>query len=140
MIRFMLNNIGPKGSILAYNASFEATRIKELAQDFPKHSVRLLALVERIKDLMKPFQERAYVHPQFHGRYSIKKVLPALIPDMTYDGLPIGNGGDAQLAYMDMVTGGLSVAESDKIRHDLKVYCWQDTLAMVKILEHLRAL
>ena len=87
---------------------------------------------------MKPFQARAYVHPQFHGRYSIKKVLPALIPDMTYEGLAVANGGDAQQAYLNMLSGKLPPAELEKIRTDLKVYCGQDTL--VKILEHLSQL
>jgi len=56
---------------------------------------------------------------------------------MTYEGLPIGNGGDAQLAYYNILSGKLSHAETEKLRQDLKVYCGQDTLAMVKILEHL---
>ncbi len=135
--KFMRDNIGPKGSLLAYNASFETSRIKELAKDFPAFKSALLGFTERIKDLMKPFQSRAYVHPHFQGRYSIKKVLPALIPDMTYEGLPIANGGDAQIAYFNMLSGKLSNAEMDKIRKDPKVYWGQDTLAIVKILEHL---
>ena len=138
LIGFMLEKIGPEGSLLAYNAAFEAKRIEELARDFPARSGALSALIGRMRDLMKPFRELAYVHPLFHGRYSIKKVLPALIPDMTYEGLPIANGGDAQLAYYNMLSGGLTPAETEKLRRDLKVYCGQDTLAMVKILEHLR--
>lgn len=134
LVRFMLGNIGPKGSLLAYNAAFEATRIKEMSGDFPTHKDALLSLTERLKDLMKPFKDRAYVHPKFQGQYSIKKVLPALIPDMTYEGLPIANGGDAQGAYFNMLSGKLSPAEMEKTRKDLKIYCGQDTLAMVKIL------
>lgn len=137
IIKFMLDNIGPKGSLLAYNASFEATRIKELAGDFPASEDGLLALPERMKDLMKPFQSRAYVHPKFQGRYSIKKVLPALIPDMTYEGLEVANGGDAQLAYFNMLSGKLTKVEMEQTAKALKIYCGQDTLAMVKIIEHL---
>lgn len=140
LISFMLKNIGPKGTLLAYNASFEASRIKELAENFPAYSKPLLALLDRIEDLMKPFQARAYVHPQFQGRYSIKKVLPALIPDMTYEGLSVANGDDAQQAYLNMLSGKLPPAEVEKTRNDLKIYCGQDTLAMVKILEHLSQL
>ncbi|MEI7482956.1 MAG: DUF2779 domain-containing protein [Elusimicrobiota bacterium] len=138
LISFMLENIGPKGSLLAYNASFEAKRIEELARDFPAYSSALLAFIGRIEDLMKPFQERAYVHPQCHGRFSLKKVLPALIPDMTYEGLAVANGGDAQLAYFNMLSGKLSKAEMGKTSKALRIYCGQDTLAMVRILEHLR--
>ena len=137
LISFMLKNIGTEGSLLAYNASFEAKRIEELARDFPEYGSALLALIGRFEDLMKPFLERAYVHPQCHGRFSLKKVLPALIPDMTYEGLGVANGGDAQLAYLNILSGKLSPAEAEQIRKDLKVYCGQDTMAMVKILEHL---
>ena len=138
LIRFMLDNIGPDGSLLAYNAAFEISRIKELAEDFPAFKTGLLNLPVRMRDLMGPFQARAYVHPEFHGRYSIKNILPALIPDMTYKGLSIANGGDAQLAYFNMLSGKLSPAEMNRTRNDLKVYCGQDTLAMVKILERLQ--
>jgi len=137
LVSFLLKNIGTEGTILAYNASFEIKRIEELAEAFPKHSKALLALTDRIEDLMKPFQARAYVHPKFQGRYSIKKVLPALIPGMTYEGMGVANGGDAQIAYLNILSGKLSPKESKKTQKNLKVYCGQDTLAMVKILEHL---
>ncbi len=135
---FLLAHIGPEGTLLAYNASFELQRIKELARDLPERGPALLALTERFQDLMKPFLERAYVHPACHGRFSLKKVLPALIPDMTYEGLGVANGGDAQLAYFNLLSGELTPAATEKLRGDLLIYCGQDTLAMVKILEHLR--
>lgn len=137
LIRFMLKHIGPEGTLLAYNSSFEAKRIEELARDFPESGAALSALIGRFEDLMKPFLERAYVHPACHGRFSLKKVLPALIPDMTYAGLAVANGGDAQLAYHSLLSGKLPPAEAEQLREDLKVYCGQDTLAMVKIIEHL---
>ncbi|MDO8804682.1 MAG: DUF2779 domain-containing protein [Elusimicrobiota bacterium] len=137
LIGFLLANIGPEGTLLAYNASFEAKRIEELARDFPASGGALSALIGRFEDLMQPFLERAYVHPACHGRFSLKKILPALIPDMTYEGLPVANGGDAQLAYFNILSGKLPPDEAEQLRKDLKVYCGQDTLAMVKILEHL---
>ena len=137
LITFMLAHIGPEGTLLAYNASFEAKRIEELGRDFPEQAGALPALINRFEDLMKPFLERFYVHPACHGRFSLKKILPALVPDMTYSGLAVANGGDAQLAYHRILSGELTGAETEQLRKDLKVYCGQDTLAMVKILEHL---
>lgn len=134
---FLLRNVGPEGSLLAYNAAFEAARLKELAEAFPARSAGLLALAERAADLMKPFKEQAYVLPEFRGRYSIKVLLPAMVPGMTYEGMVIGNGGDAQLAYMEMATGKTDRARSERIRRDLLDYCGQDTLAMVRILARL---
>ncbi|MCX5792611.1 MAG: DUF2779 domain-containing protein [Elusimicrobia bacterium] len=137
LIGFLLAHIGPAGSLLAYNAAFEAKRIEELARDFPEHGPALQALPARFADLMQPFLERAYVPAACHGRFSLKKILPALVPDMTYEGLPIGNGGDAQLAYYHILSGKLSAAEIEAARQNLLIYCGQDTLAMVKILAHL---
>lgn len=137
MAQFLVSNIGPKGTLLAYNASFEAKRIEELAEAFPRHKKALVSFLERIVDLMKPFQQRAYLHPKFKGRYSIKNVLPALIPDMTYKGMTVANGGDAQIAYLNILSGKLSPEAVAQTRKDLIAYCGQDTLAMVKILEHL---
>lgn len=137
LISFMLEKIGPEGTLLAYNASFEAKRIEELARDFPESGGALSALLGRFEDLMAPFLERAYVHPACHGRFSLKKILPALIPEMTYEGLAVTNGGDAQLAYYNILSGKLAPDEVEQVRKDLKIYCSQDTLAMVKILEHL---
>lgn len=138
LIAFLLENIGPEGTLLAYNASFEANRIEELARDFPAHGAALTAFIGRFQDLMAPFLERAYVHPACHGRFSLKKVLPALVPGMSYEGLAVANGGDAQLAYHQLLSGELPPPEAEKLRQDLKIYCGQDTLALVKILDHLR--
>jgi len=80
LIEHMLKDLGSNGTILAYNASFEITRIKELARDFSKYAEPLLALIPRFEDLNKPFSMRAYYHPNFRGSTSIKYVLPALVP------------------------------------------------------------
>ena len=137
LIAFMAKHISPKGSLLAYNAAFEASRIKEMAEDFPALKTALLDFATRLKDLMKPFQQQVYVLPEFRGRYSIKVILPALVPGMSYKDLAIGNGGDAQLAYAGMVAGRLNLQEIEQARQDLKIYCGRDTLAMVKILDRL---
>ncbi len=140
LIRFLLENIGPRGSLLAYNSAFETARIKELAGDFPGQAAGLLALTGRMRDLMAPFRSQAYVHPEFKGRVSLKRVLPAMVPGMTYKGMPIADGSAAQLAYLDLLSGKLPAAEAEKIRENLKRYCGQDTLAMVKVLERLYGL
>ncbi len=137
LIDFLLKNIGPEGSLIAYNSAFECSRLREMADNFPARGDALRALADRAVDLMRPFKQQAYVLPEFRGRYSIKVLLPAMVPDMTYEGLPIGNGADAQLAYMDMLEGKVDRAAAEKIRADLLVYCGQDTMAMVKILARL---
>ena len=137
--RILAESIGPKGSVVVYS-SFESGVLKDLADLFPKHAKALFGIRDRIWDLYAPFSKRHYVHPKFYGSASIKYVLPALIPSMTYEGMEIGNGGEASEAYLDLMTGELNDKESAKTRSALLKYCGQDTLAMVKILEILKCL
>lgn len=125
--------------ILAYNMGFEKGVIKALAQTFPHLSEPLMALHENIKDLMHPFQNKHYYHPKMQGSYSIKSVLPALVPEMenAYKDLNlIHHGGEAMQAF-----GALSKMDEltkEAYRNALLAYCKLDTLAMVKVLEKLK--
>ena len=74
---------------------------------------------------------------QMNGSYSIKEVLPALVPEMDYEKLEISNGGMAMSAYFEM-SAAKDQLEVNRIRKDLFEYCGMDTLAMVKIVDQLR--
>jgi len=137
LIEFLLGAIGPSGSVLAYNASFEGRCLKELGESSPRHARRLESIKERLWDLAGPFRKGLYVHPDFRGSWSIKAVLPALVPEMSYAGLAIRDGSQAQAAYARLMRGALGHEEAEQIRRDLKEYCGQDTLAMVKLLDRL---
>lgn len=137
LIDFLLGAIGPKGSVVAYNASFEGNCLKELAESASQHAGRLESIRERLWDLAGPFRKGLYVHPGFQGRWSIKAVLPALVPGMSYEGLAIRDGTQAQAVYASLMRGKLSDEEAQKTRRDLKEYCGQDTLAMVELLDRL---
>jgi hypothetical protein len=50
-------------------------------------------------------------HPAFDGSFSLKAVLPALVPEMTYDGMEVPNGQAAGLAWESMISGNSSEAE-----------------------------
>ena len=140
LIEHMLNDITPKGSIVAYNKSFEISRIKELAQFNENRKEELLTLNERFVDLIVPFRKRGFYHPEFNGSFSIKSVLPALFPndpELDYKKLgSIKNGGDAMDTFANL---HLSKDKSkiDEIKKDLLAYCHLDTLAMVRIWEKL---
>ncbi len=135
---FLLKEIGPNGTVVAYNAGFEGTRLAELADAYPRHRKKLLSIKGRLWDLATPFRSAAYVHPKFRGSWSIKAVLPALVPGMSYEGMLIGNGGDASIAYLNLMEGRMSPSETQKTVQALREYCGQDTLAMVKLLDHLQ--
>ncbi|MBF7060225.1 DUF2779 domain-containing protein [Campylobacter volucris] len=137
----LINDIPKDVCVLAYNASFEKGVIRNLALIFPEFSEHLLNIEKNIKDLMIPFQNKDYYHYKMQGSYSIKKVLPALIPDMeqAYKNLNlIRNGSEAMQSFE--VMQNMSENERKAYRKALLEYCKLDTLAMVKILKHLEEL
>ena len=132
---FLLRALPPRGTILAYYKPFEAGRIKELAEE---PSARpLLDALERLQDLADPFSKGWYAHPDFLGKWSIKNVLPVLVPSMTYANLVIKNGTEAMAAYAELRDPATSDERRAVLAAALKVYCGQDTEAMVQILAHL---
>ena len=128
-----------EGDILTYNKSFETLRLKEIAEAFPKYKKEIEERISRIKDLMLPFQKKYYYTYKMQGSYSIKYVLPALIPELSYENLEINEGGLASVAFESLYfeTDLIRIAE---IRHNLLEYCKLDTFAMVKLLEKLESL
>ncbi|MFH1729779.1 MAG: DUF2779 domain-containing protein [Pseudomonadota bacterium] len=125
------------GTVIVYNKPFEATINKSLAAAFPEYKKELLEINQKMKDLLIPFKQRFLYHPNQEGSASIKKVLPAFIPNMNYHDLEIGEGGIASLKYLEMISDSTELEIKEKIYKALKVYCGQDTLAMVKLLEEL---
>ncbi len=86
---------------------------------------------------MAPFRDKSVYHWKFDGLYSLKVVLPALIPDLSYDDLAISHGDMASDAWVRMVQSN-DDGEKSTIRKQLLEYCHLDTLAMVRILEKMK--
>lgn len=125
---------------IAYNKSFECTRIKELAEMFPDLSKQLLNIKEHIVDLLVPFQQGNYYVKEMGGSFSIKSVLPALFPNdpsLNYHNLDerVQNGGDAMDIFPKIKD--MPLEEQEATRNALLEYCKLDTLAMVKVWERL---
>ncbi len=140
------------GSVFVYNEAFEKTRIKELAEMYPMYREKLLSINDRLFDLLhivktntKLFtalgfdEERAktinYYHEDLAGSFSIKKVLP-VFSKLSYTGMEVSNGMEAVYAYAGFEN--LNPKELEIVRSNLKLYCQQDTWAMVEILSQLR--
>ncbi len=132
----LISEMGNSGDVLVYNKSFEASRLNELARDFPEYFIELEAVRDRMVDLATPFQRKMYYTHEMQGSYSIKKVLPALVPELSYNDLEIQEGGTASLTFLQMVQGSF-LGDIETTRENLVEYCKLDTLAMVKILERL---
>ena len=131
----------PKDScVIAYNKSFECTRLKEMASLFSKFSDHLLNIKDNIIDLMVPFFNQDYYTKEMEGRYSIKVVLPALfpnVPELDYHNLEqVHKGDEASAAFLSLKE--LPKEEQEELRKNMLKYCKLDTYAMVKIYENLK--
>jgi len=69
-----------------------------------------MKLTERLVDLLRIIQD-GYYHPDFGGSFSIKVVLPVLVPELRYDGLAIGNGDTAVARFARAAMGKCSAYE-----------------------------
>ena len=118
-------------SIITYS-SYEKTTLNNLAKRFPDISGKLNSLINRIIDLEAIIRKNFY-HPNFHGSTSIKRTLPALVPEMSYEGLEIRNGDEAMAAFACLAQGKYGNSEIETIKNNLLEYCKQDTIAMVKL-------
>jgi hypothetical protein len=129
----LLDACGEHGAVLAYFASFERSRIEELAAALPRLRARLLALAQRIVDLLPVTRDHWY-HPSQQGSWSIKAVLPTLAPGLDYEMLEgVQHGGAAVQAWLEAVHPSTSPARREEIRRQLLAYCRLDTYAMVRV-------
>ena len=136
-IRSLAAALGEEGSIVVYNALFESQRLSELAAWLPEYAEQIKRIQKRLWDLLPVVRNHVY-HPAFAGSYSLKAVLPALVPEMTYKGMAVADGQDAGIAWESLVRGSLNQTERDGIEKALRDYCGQDTFAMVRLLNKLR--
>jgi len=136
----LIRELRDVGSIVAYHKSFEAGQIRDLAERFTDLAPALNNIENRLIDLEVPFAKFWYCDGRFEGRSSIKKVLPILIPTLSYEGLSIQKGEEAQRAYLEFLGIIAPLKSSDEIREDLLNYCKLDTLAMVEIYNVLKAI
>lgn len=124
---------GTQGPVYVYNAGFEAARINELAAQFVDLEPALLAIGKRIVDLL-PVARSHYYHPSQAGSWSIKKVLPAVAPDLSYNALEgIADGGQAMAAFEEAIAPDSTAERREEIGRQLHAYCYLDTYAMVRL-------
>lgn len=124
---------GREGPVFVYNAGFETARIRELGERFPQLRDDLLAINDRVVDLL-PLAREHYYHPSQEGSWSIKKVLPAVVPELRYDALDgVQDGGMAMDAFLEGIHPSTSAERKAEIEQQLLAYCCLDTYAMVRL-------
>jgi hypothetical protein len=124
---------GTSGPVYVYNAGFETSRMSELAVRYPQFRNALLAINARVVDLLPIARER-YYHPSQQGSWSIKKVLPAVVPELRYDALDgVQDGGMAMDAFLEAIHPDTLIERKEEIKKQLLAYCKLDTYAMVRL-------
>lgn len=126
------------GVVVAYNAAFERDCIKGLAFACPDLAPGLLAIADRLVDLL-PVTRATWYHRDQRGSWSIKAVLPTVAPELDYGQLAVGDGMQAQMAYLEATHAGCASARKMEIDRDLRTYCARDTEAMIVLARHLTA-
>lgn len=136
----LILDCGIEGSIFVYNASFESSVIKRLADGFEDLKASLLAINERLVDL-QPIAKSHHYHPNQKGSWSIKELLPTIDPELDYSKLEgVQHGQMAIDAYIEAIGSSTSAERKTEIQTQLLKYCELDTLAMVRIWEAFRGL
>lgn len=132
----LFNTVKGAATIVVYNQVFEEGRLIELAGSFPQHATKIARIRTRLWDLL-PFVRENIYHRDFQGSFSLKRVLPALVPDMSYEKMRVCDGGEAGLAWQKMLAAEPGTRERQQLRESLLEYCGQDTLAMVRVVDAL---
>jgi hypothetical protein len=132
-------HLGQCGSIVAYNASFEKNALRSCSEAYPAFAAWWTKTEPRVVDLLQPFRNFDYYHPDQDGSASMKAVLPAMT-GKGYEDMEIGDGATASLEFARITFGKVTAAERKRVRAALEKYCGLDTEGMVKIVEKLSML
>ena len=127
----VLATVREEGTICVYSEN-ERHILLSLAESFPALNHLFIKVVDRLWDLFSILQNH-YYHPAFGGSFSIKSVLPALVPSMAYENLEVQNGAMASVMYRKMVFHETDLIERSRMANALLEYCARDTLGMLEL-------
>lgn len=131
LVERLLESLGEAGTICVYS-TFEHAVLDALAERYPRRKTAIGAVQKRLWDFCEVLQTH-YYHPDFNGSYSLKAVLPAILPSLSYADLAIRNGATAAREYLRMAFEMQDWVERDRIAAALRAYCARDTLAMLEL-------
>ncbi|MBF0529078.1 MAG: DUF2779 domain-containing protein [Deltaproteobacteria bacterium] len=130
LVRALLAAIGPIGPILTYT-HYERQVLRNLKSCVPEFGDELEKLAGRCVDLCAMVRQYLY-HPDFGQSFSLKAVLAALAPELSYRFLEVRDGLEAGRVFLNMVFEP-DLERRNRLRQALLDYCGRDTLALVVI-------
>jgi predicted RecB family nuclease len=132
----LVNALGDSGPVIVYS-TFEKTVLRNLQERYPEYRESLQSIIDRLFDLFQPIKTH-YFHRDLQGSYSIKNVLPTVVPDLRYsDLLDVQDGMMAQQAYLEIINVKTAKERKISLANSLSEYCEMDTLAMVRLIQNL---
>lgn len=117
--------------------SYENTQLSNLSRWLPERALQISSIQTRLVDLSSIIRGNVY-SPEFRGSYSIKNVLPALVPGMSYDDLAVKSGDQVAGIWEQLCAINVGSAEKAELRKALLDYCKRDTLALATLVDVLR--
>ena len=132
----LVRALGGEGPILMYT-SYEKRVINGLIERFPDLQRPLAAIIERLVDLA-PVARQFYYHPDMHGSWSLKHVLPTIAADMQYKELTgIQEGTAASEGYLEAIDADTTGERKAELKKQLLRYCKFDTAGLVRLVQFL---
>lgn len=143
-LQLFLEDIGEHidtSSFVVWYKVFENSRNNEIGERYPEFCDSFQKINDKTYDLYEPFSKYKYFDRRFKWSASIKKVLPVLVPELTYENLAIWKGDKAMNKLAALIRGDIyDSGERLQTAKDLLIYCRQDSWAMVEIYRRLLGL
>jgi len=128
-------------TILGWHASVEKRCLTQLAEASPEHAAALLEARDKTQDLLVVVKNHLY-HLDFRGSFSIKNVVPALLPELAYDELDVADGMAASNLLESVLCrpDELGANQCESLKAQLRAYCEHDTAVLVALFRLLQEL
>jgi hypothetical protein len=123
------------GPIVVYSG-YESARLAELAAALPDLAPLAESIRARLWDLL-PVVRRHVSHPGFGGSFSLKRVLPALAPALSYEDMEVSDGSMAGAIWDRLIRQRPEPVEAARLEAALRAYCRQDTLGLLRLVRDL---
>lgn len=125
------------GPVLVYTG-YEQRVIAGLAGRFPDLRARLEAVSSRVVDL-HPVTRRHFYHPDMHGSWSLKTILPVVAPDLSYGAGELQDGAAASAAWFEAQRPETTAERRAVLASELTRYCALDTEGLLRLSRYLSA-